>query len=418
MSRQRTGTIEMRGGIAHARVTVDTSAEERAAGAPATKRAWYSLGTPDRSTAKRRLRKLLVDLGVGKQVESRSAMPRVADYAEELFERRASAGIVSVSDDRRWFTRWIAATIGPLRLDEVSSQHIRDVLDGAVEAKLARESVRKLRVVCHIIFDAAWRDELLDANPVARTKVPAIRELKKRRVILTDAEFVAYLSSTKADPELRLMALVARVEGGMRTSDVCRWDWSMIDTVDFAECIIPRAKTDSPQAIQIPQLLRPFLHMRWVEVGQPSSGPVFPVRRGPRAGEARVQRGTSFAHALRRDLYRAHIIRHACTRPESLPLEHRDAACCEGLSTDPLYAETALSLPVDFHSFRRAFSSALANAGVNAQQAMRLASHTDPRTHMRYVGDSPEMRAIPDAAVPALPASIATASVANGRRAG
>jgi integrase len=41
--------------------------------------------------------------------------------------------------------------------------------------------------------------------------------------------------------------------------------------------------------------------------------------------------------------------------------------------------------PLDFHSFRRAFNTALADAGVNVQAAMRLAGHRSADTHMRYV---------------------------------
>jgi hypothetical protein len=77
--------------------------------------------------------------------------------------------------------------------------------------------------------------------------------------------------------------------------------------------------------------------------------------------------------------------------------------CCDNAELDPLFKETAVTKPVDFHSFRRAFSTALADAGVNAQLAMRLASHSDERTHMRYVMTTPAMKAIPDAAVPRLP---------------
>jgi hypothetical protein len=52
---------------------------------------------------------------------------------------------------------------------------------------------------------------------------------------------------------------------------------------------------------------------------------------------------------------------------------------------DPLYFETATTLPVDFHSFRRAFASALAEAGVNVQQARHLFGHTSPLVQQRYV---------------------------------
>jgi len=64
--------------------------------------------------------------------------------------------------------------------------------------------------------------------------------------------------------------------------------------------------------------------------------------------------------------------------------------------------ETATTLPVDFHSFRRAFSTALAEAGVNVQHAMHLAAHSDPRVHVRYVMRTAAMRRIPDAALPRL----------------
>jgi len=67
------------------------------------------------------------------------------------------------------------------------------------------------------------------------------------------------------------------------------------------------------------------------------------------------------------------------------------------MTHDPLYTETATTLPVDFHSFRRAFNTTLATAGMNVQQAMHLAHHSDEKVHMRYVMNTPEMRRIPAA---------------------
>jgi hypothetical protein len=69
-----------------------------------------------------------------------------------------------------------------------------------------------------------------------------------------------------------------------------------------------------------------------------------------------------------------------------------------------LYFETPTSLPLDFHSFRRAFNTALAAAGVNVQKAMKLAGHSNAATHMRYVMQTPDMRTIPTAALPNLEA--------------
>jgi len=130
---------------------------------------------------------------------------------------------------------------------------------------------------------------------------------------------------------------------------------------------------------------------------------LIPVRRGDRAGEFRTGRGHSAAGRLRRDLLRAGVTRHQCIRgAEEKPVRVGET-CCPNMASDPLFAETAVTRPVDFHSFRRAFSTALAAAGINSQQAMRLASHSDEKTHMRYVMTTPAMKAIPAAVIPRLP---------------
>src|SRR5262245_46721903 len=75
------------------------------------------------------------------------------------------------------------------------------------------------------------------------------------------------------------------------------------------------------------------------------------------------------------------------------------------MASDPLFSPTSISRPVDFHSFRRAFATALAKAGVNAQQAMHLASHSDAKVHATYVMRTTAMKQIPAAAVPQLDAA-------------
>jgi hypothetical protein len=84
---------------------------------------------------------------------------------------------------------------------------------------------RRGHAVMHRLFGSAWQDELIPENPVARVGMPKIREQRKERVILSDAEIADYLACPTVDLELRLMSLCARVEGGMRTSDVNRWDF-------------------------------------------------------------------------------------------------------------------------------------------------------------------------------------------------
>jgi integrase len=193
----------------------------------------------------------------------------------------------------------------------------------------------------------------------------------------------------------------------MRSGDLLRWTWQMIDTVDFAACIIPRAKKGIPQRLEIPEVLRPILRHWWAAHGSPTAArPVFPITRGNRVGEARKARGVSFAEPLRRELLRAGVVRHECSGSCFCAEEPEP---CPNFASDPLYDETETTLPVDFHSFRRAFNTALAEAGVNVQQAMHLAGHSDPKVHAMYIMGTKRMQQIPAAALPMLPTISGTA---------
>ena len=62
--------------------------------------------------------------------------------------------------------------------------------------------------------------------------------------------------------------------------------------------------------------------------------------------------------------------------------------------------ETATTLPVDFHSTRRAYATALARVGVNDQTTMVLTGHSDSKVHRRYIESL--TRQVPASAVPQL----------------
>jgi hypothetical protein len=70
-----------------------------------------------------------------------------------------------------------------------------------------------------------------------------------------------------------------------------------------------------------------------------------------------------------------------------------------GVTRHELHHATPTSLPVDFHSTRRAYVSALARAGVNQQTAMILSGHSDAKVHQHYV-EAATIRALPPAAMP------------------
>ncbi len=428
MPRARSGTLVPPGadGMWRARVTKD-----RPDGT--TWRPLYSLGTTDKALARRKLARVNAALAAGRDpfdaAELANAPELVKDYADAWLGKRETHGIVMAPDERRNIERHVVPEIGHLPVCDVRPSHIRSILEGvaektyrrggaASERRYRRETVVKVRGAMHRMFRAAQEEDLLEYNPVTPVRTPKLREMRKERAILTDAEFATFIACERADLELRMLALVARCEGGMRTGDLHRWDWAQIDRVHFAECIIPRAKTETPQVLAVPPVLAPFIRAWWERAGKPEAGPVFPVRVGKRAGEAKRPEN-SYAKRLRRDLFRAGVYRMPPVEvPATKPGQRTDLKKApEGTKLaphprDPLYHETATTLPVDFHSFRRAFNTALAEAGVNVQHAMHLAGHSDAKTHMRYVMQAPALRTIPAAALPRrLPkaASIVTA---------
>jgi integrase len=411
----RTGTLVPPGadGLWRARVT-KTHADGL------TTRPLCSLGTADESLARRTLTRVNAAVAAGRDpvgaAELGSAPERVKDYAEAWLKKREAQGVVMARAERIYLEEHVLPAIGNLTVCDVRSSHVRGLLDDMASAtylrggearRYRRQTIAHARAVMHRLFDDAWRAEIIESNPVARVEVPLTREVRKERAILTDEEFSRFVACPDVDLELRMLALVARCEGGMRTGDLNAWEWTMIDRVHFAECFIPRAKTRTPQRLSIPDVLAPFLRAWWERAGRPESGPVFPARYGKRAGEARSPLGLSFAKRLRRALFRAGVYRMP---PVEVPATSPGTRTDRGVQAkgtklapnprDPLYYETTTTRPVDFHSFRRAFNTALAEAGVNVQHAMHLAAHGDAKTHMRYVMRTAAMRSIPDAALP------------------
>jgi integrase len=393
VARPRTGSLEEREDSFYVRLTVDTEIPGE------TDRQWFCLNTRDRTAAE-----LLRDQLNANASPARSTSPHAAQTIKERGEpwlkARKARGVAQWDSERGWLANHIYPEIGDLPIGTVGPDGCMKVINAVMAKKLSPGTIEHIRSTMHLIFDEAWRFGVIPENPMLKVKVPPIPYVEKDRVILTDDELLVFWVCDDTGLEIRMLSLTARCEGGMRTRDCTAWDWTDIDRKDFAWCVVPRTKTGKPQKLEIPEVLRGPLRAWWAKQGSPTSGPVFPVTRGKRKGEARLTRGVSFAGRLRCALMLAGVKRHECAHPDVRPTEK--APCCPEFSADPLYNPTRWSLPVDFHSFRRAFSTALADAGINTQQAMKLAGHADPRAHARYIMEKEKPRLIPEAALPQL----------------
>lgn len=115
-----------------------------------------------------------------------------------------------------------------------------------------------------------------------------------------------------------------------------------------------------------------------------------------RAGQGEKHH-VSHAKAFRRDLRRAFGI-------DAPDLQGKMLVWHQARELTPretvLFEGDAHTLPVDFHSWRRAYCQSLADAGVNVQLARVLAGHSTESAHQRYLQSSERARELPEAARP------------------
>ena len=396
MPKPRTGALVKPGadGIWKGRITAEDGS-----------RPLYSLGTCDRALAKRKL----AQLARGDVPETTVCSDTVTVYSEGWIERRKTLGVAKAPYEEGILKNHVLGTIGRMLLVDVRTRHCQAIVDEAIRKGLSRETAVQVRGTMNRLFEQAWREELIEVNPVKRVHVPMTTEVKRERVILDDDEFSRFVACPAVDLEIRMLGACSRIIGGMRAGDLNQWDWRLVDRADFATCSILRSKKRRPQELIIPAEFRPLLRQWWERAGKPTSGPVFPARGGKNAGKFKKKKG-AYAERLRKALIAAGIFRLPPVREARRVRVGREDRTREAVRLvphpdDPLYVDTLTTRKVDFHSFRRAFSTALAESNVNAQRAMRLADHSSTRAHERYLMRTKRMQIIPPEIVPALPSA-------------
>jgi hypothetical protein len=212
MAKPRTGSLEERDDSFYARLTVDSDV------AGTVKRKWFCLNTKDRAAAERLLDQLNANESPA-PLTSAHAAQTVKERGDPWHAARKARGVKQWDSERGWLENHIYPTIGHLPIGTVRPVHIMEVINSVMEKKLSPQTIEHIRSTMNLLFDEAWRLEIIADNPVLKVKVPPIAYVEKPRVILTDDEVIVFWSCEDADLEIRMLGLVARCEGGMRTRD-------------------------------------------------------------------------------------------------------------------------------------------------------------------------------------------------------
>ncbi|HEY5377885.1 MAG TPA: hypothetical protein VIK01_29590 [Polyangiaceae bacterium] len=372
------------------------------------------LHTENKAVARRKLARLIAEGNISREEAQRPET--FEEAARRVLDEQKAAGMVTHKDRLYRLETYSFPTLAKMQPSAIKASHVRSLLEEARNGGKSRQTLIHIKNDVSVVLAELWRAETLPENVCLRVQVPealpAVSERsKKERAVLTDDELMQYLTWQHPDVQFReavlerqVMACVARMFGGLRTSDLHAVRWEGFDLVEFSWGYAPRkkgsrlSKGGKPQMLTVPELLRPILAMWWAQSKRPADGLMFPTRKGAGAGKG-AREHTSHAEPFRRDLKRAFGLETWNPKLEAFePTKGREPTARELT----LFTETDYSKPVDFHSWRRAFNQALADAGVNSQTSMALSGHSTLGAHEKYLRNSDKQRVIPIGALPLL----------------
>ena len=201
------------------------------------------LDTDNKAVARIKLARLL---------ETEGALPNDEATRPETFEEAAirivhaqkAEGLTTWTDRLQRLRQFAFPEFGHLPVTDVRPAHVRAALARGLKSGKARSTIAKVKIDISTVLAELWRDEVLPENVAQRVQLPKNAPVDDReRVILTDAEFEAFMACPDVHAELHTMALVSRTLGGARTSDLHAWDWAHVDTIHWLDaCRAPRPR--------------------------------------------------------------------------------------------------------------------------------------------------------------------------------
>jgi integrase len=242
-----------------------------------------------------------------------------------------------------------------LSITAVNEKDIAGFVDAQLASGKNPNTVRGLREILSIPFNAARRQGLLMHNPVAAVEPPAKAKTQSGEESSRDSFSPQQIEAlvNAADKDWRLAILFSYFTGA-RLRDVANITW---DAIDLPRKVVTYWASKTKKNVKVP--LHPTLEEALLEVSAPDSGKAFVFPK--MAGRAASPLSQQFITIMRRAGVRGEVV-HA-------PKKGGEGRTIESLS---------------FHSLRHSFNSAMANAGISQEVRMKLTGHTSAEMNKGY----------------------------------
>lgn len=158
-------------------------------------------------------------------------VPSVTEYAKAWLAKRTN---VTAADDRTRINLHVLPVIGPMRMDEVKPQHLRDLMLALrAGGKLAPRTIRQVSGLLHTMFKSAKIEELIVSNPVdyERGVLPKIVDKDptwRHEAIYTRGEIETVISDERILPDRRVLYALKSL-AALRHGEAAPLRWSQYD---------------------------------------------------------------------------------------------------------------------------------------------------------------------------------------------
>ncbi len=340
------------------------------------------------AAAGRLLRSMLGRAETGAPVADGRATLRV--YAERWLTQRAPRrrGAATVREYRRRFDSYVLPTLGGVRLSELTSLDVEDVLDRLAERGLSQSTIRGTRNALAAMLSDAVRARHLVVNVAAAARLPEVDDVRGPVDAPTAEEVLALIDAAQGTAVEHLVVVLATT--GARVGEALGATWADVDVdrgvwriartvtldVDGRAVLGARGKTAaSTRTVELPPIAVAALRAQRARVAELAlaAGPlwdgghelVFPSERGT-VWDVRNARKIFGAAAARAGFPGSfHALRHAFASAAVAVLPS-DAAVAKVLG----HAKRATTTDLYAH-LRAESSSAVAGAVVASLDAAR-----------------------------------------------